>query len=385
MSATPPPPAVDPTKPHPQRGTLNETEVFFRDHQVWLQEKCGYMLPPRYMPDWIPSWQGTDILRWNDCFDGKMLLGPTLDAIRIRDKRDVALKILWKSNYIRDLGKWEEIEIAQFFQSNSLVDHPHNHCVPILEILDVPDENDCWIMVMPLLRPFTSPRFDTFGEAVDFFEQIFEGLKFMHDHNVAHRDCGNSDNIMMDASRMFPDGYSPRWINKKRDFSGKAKFYTRTQRPPKYYFIDFGLSRKYSTRDPPPLEPPISGGGDRSAPIPEFATNEPCDPFPTDVYYLGSMIKSEFLESRSFSPKLLGLEFMIPLIQDMMATDPAKRPSMDEVVVRFAAIKANLSRWKLRSRVVKDDDFFLPVHRIANQWFRRIVFILRRTPAVPHY
>ena len=34
---------------------LTTTEVFWRDHQKWLQDK-GYMLRPRYMPDWKPSW-----------------------------------------------------------------------------------------------------------------------------------------------------------------------------------------------------------------------------------------------------------------------------------------------------------------------------------------
>lgn len=99
----------------------------------------------------------------------------------------------------------------------------------------------------------------------------------------------------MDASQMFPDGYHPTSIDLKRDFSGPAKFYTRTQRFPRYYWIDFGLSRRYTTRDPPPLEDPIRGG-DKT--VPEFEPAKPCDPFPTDVYYLGNMIRRHFLEVR---------------------------------------------------------------------------------------
>lgn len=38
----------DPTK-------LTEGELFWRDHQKWLQKR-GYMLRPRYMPDWKASW-----------------------------------------------------------------------------------------------------------------------------------------------------------------------------------------------------------------------------------------------------------------------------------------------------------------------------------------
>lgn len=33
---------------------LDHREIFWRDHQEWLQEK-GYMLRPRYHPDWVSS------------------------------------------------------------------------------------------------------------------------------------------------------------------------------------------------------------------------------------------------------------------------------------------------------------------------------------------
>jgi hypothetical protein len=75
-------------------------------------------------------------------------------------------------------------------------------------------------------------------------------------------------------------------------FTQNAKLYTRTQRLPKYYLIDFGISRKYSTQVLPPLEPPILGG-DKT--VPEFEildsdenSPKPSNPFPIDVYYLGT-------------------------------------------------------------------------------------------------
>src|ERR1700691_662254 len=37
------------------RTVLRDSEVFWRDHQKWLED-CGYMVRPRYMPDWKPSW-----------------------------------------------------------------------------------------------------------------------------------------------------------------------------------------------------------------------------------------------------------------------------------------------------------------------------------------
>lgn len=100
-------------------------------------------------------------------------------------------------------------------------------------------------------------------------------------------------NIMMDGS-MYPDGWHPCRQYMKPDFTGEAKHYSRTEKPPRYYFIDFGLSRRYSPNDPSPKELPILGG-DKS--VPEFRRSvEVCDPYPTDVYYLGNMIREDFIK-----------------------------------------------------------------------------------------
>lgn len=98
---------------------------------------------------------------------------------------------------------------------------------------------------------------------------------------------------MMDAKDMYPDGWHAQRPFMKRDFGGTVKHLTRTQRPVRYYLIDFGISRAYDGSDPSPKEEPIFGG-DRT--VPEFqGTLEPCDPFPTDVYYLGNLIREDFL------------------------------------------------------------------------------------------
>jgi hypothetical protein len=103
-------------------------------------------------------------------------------------------------------------------------------------------------------------------------------------------------NIMIDPSKLYPQSYHPCVINKSRDFTGRARHKTRTQRPSKYYYIDFGISRQYQDNESP-LEYPIRGG-DRS--VPEFSEPEiPRNPFPTDIYYIGNLIKQEFLQVRT--------------------------------------------------------------------------------------
>ena len=94
----------------------------------------------------------------------------------------------------------------------------------------------------------------------------------------------------MDASAMFPDMWHPASLHMKYDYSGPAKYFTRTERPPKYYYIDFGLLCKYDPKDGPPQELLILGG-DKS--MPEFqgeGYDRPADPFQIDIYYLRNIM-----------------------------------------------------------------------------------------------
>ena len=67
-----------------------------------------------------------------------------------------------------------EADIALYFSSEPQRSDPHNHCVPIYEVLSVPNDPDKIILVTPMFRKFDDPRFDTVGEAVEFFRQAFQ-------------------------------------------------------------------------------------------------------------------------------------------------------------------------------------------------------------------
>ncbi|KIJ18443.1 hypothetical protein PAXINDRAFT_97248 [Paxillus involutus ATCC 200175] len=346
---------------------LDSREVWWRNQFEWLKAR-GYLLRPRYSPEWVASWKNSD-KRWFRSEDSRNLeVEHIIDATRLSDGRYVTLKRLSKSAHPH------EVDIGLYFSSESLSSQPVNNCVPFYEVLAL-DDNDTVIIVMPLLRPYSDPRFDTFGEAVECFRQLFEGLRFMHKHHVAHRDC-TSGNLMFDPRNLYPDSFHPMEISLKRDYTGPAKHLTRTQRPPKYYLIDFGLSRRYDPSDTNPKEEPVFGGDKE---VPEFQDSiEPCNPFPTDVFYIGNAIRNDFIQTKR------GFEFMQPLVADMIQADPTKRPTMDEVVARFDTICCSLRSWKLRSRVVEEhEDVFERFTRTISHWTRRIGFVARGVPAVP--
>ena len=97
-----------------------------------------------------------------------------MDATRLSDGKYVTLKRVNKSVHLH------EVDIGLYFSSGILTvtSHAANHCVLIYEVISLPDDTDIVILVIPLLRAFADPYFDTFGEAIDCFHQLFEVSPF---------------------------------------------------------------------------------------------------------------------------------------------------------------------------------------------------------------
>ena len=67
-----------------------------------------------------------------------------------------------------------ESSIGLRLSSEPLASDPRNHAGRVFETLDVPGQPDDGIIVMDYLRQYDDPSFETVGEVVDFFRQIFE-------------------------------------------------------------------------------------------------------------------------------------------------------------------------------------------------------------------
>ncbi|KAI0358582.1 hypothetical protein OH77DRAFT_1502437 [Trametes cingulata] len=349
---------------------LNEGERWWRDHHAWLAER-GYALRPRYKPGWTPSWKARPkafAMDYEDWYPARRAF--LLDAVRVSDNTLVVLKQVKKS--------WnpDEVKLHQYLCSEPLLSDVRNHTVPLLEVIQVPDDDDVTILVLPLLRACNSPPWLSIGEVVSFLTQIFEGMQFMHELHLAHRDC-QRPNIMFDPRPIYPNMFHPRVPDRARDWNRRAKHYTRTSHPVKYYFIDFGLSRQYDPTQGPPREHPIPGG-DKT--VPEFKnwSGELLDPFPTDIYYLGNMIRSDILQ------QYRGVEFLAPLVRDMVQNDPTKRPSIQEVSRRFEELVKSLGYWRLRARLVpREEDSLEALGRNIAHTYRTTCYILARKPPIP--
>ncbi|KAG8956902.1 hypothetical protein FRC03_010723 [Tulasnella sp. 419] len=300
---------------------------------VWAQRyqflvKNGYRLRSRYRPEWKPSWvkeDGTqDRLAAFLAEDSIPLTHASLlDAERISDGKTVILKYVSVES--------PEIRIGRYLSDRDLRSLPQNHSIPLLDVLYDPADLGHAILVFPLLRPITFPEFATVGECVDFMNQALEGLAFLHEHEIAHRDCAAA-NIMMDARLMFPNGWHG--INMARLPNGKPSDpgITRTEAGyVRYYFIDFGLSSRgeYSVKGTQGIEP---------APELEDGANEAYDPFKLDIYMLGMAFKDSILN------RTRGAEFIVqPLLRSMLVKDPDRRPTPQDCIKLLEDLASPLS------------------------------------------
>ncbi|KAI0040918.1 hypothetical protein FA95DRAFT_1683534 [Auriscalpium vulgare] len=333
---------------------------------------AGYMLRPRYHEDRTFSGRRWKLPRsWFEDWQTHYVMSPiVIDATSMVDGKQVMLKDL------SEASEAEEIEITQLFSSEEHRRNPKNHCIPVIEVTRLEDISKT-VLVVPRMRPYNNPRFRTFGEVVAFATQIIEGLEFMHALHIAHRDC-TGQNIVLDPSGMYPNSFHPVKMNRSKNFLWFAKSYTRTQRPPRYFLIDFGLSRYYDPARGAPLDHAIRGG-DKS--VPEFRGYPDCpphNPFQTDIYYLGNLLRTDFIQ------KYVGFEWLEALVGDMCHEDPSMRPPIGVVASQFAEVSSTLTTWKLRSRLVgRKDSFIFGPYRWIRHVYRTTGYILTRTPAVP--
>ncbi|KAJ7750732.1 kinase-like domain-containing protein [Mycena maculata] len=315
-------------------------------YQPFLQER-GYMLRPRYRPGWVSDVGTLGRSAW-DCEDAipapvRSLLClqgfDVLDATRISDNAQVVLKVV--------LALSTEAAIAKFLTDET---GASNYTIQFLELIPLYDNPEWVFMVMSRMRQCShTPWFATVREFTEFVDQILEGLVFLHNKNIAHRDiCAM--NIVMDASRMIPGGFhflnptTSDGTNYLRDYHGDDSdsrlVKSRTAvAPVDYYYIDFGLSVRFPSFEARQL---VTGDfGRLRKHVPEISATIPYDPFKVDIRLLGEMLRSDFLLTYT------GLDFIVPFVKKLRHRNPQRRPDAVEALAVFRTLVSKMSQRKL--------------------------------------
>jgi hypothetical protein len=66
---------------------------------------------------------------------------------------------------------WSEIQIASFLAG---LDDPHNHTLPVNDVVLLPDDQGSRIMVTPRMCAVGTLPFNTVSEVFEFMRQFFE-------------------------------------------------------------------------------------------------------------------------------------------------------------------------------------------------------------------
>ena len=160
-----------------EHGDLWMAERFWEEMKPWLETEGYSLWPTTSSNEPIKPCQNEENIVHLVCLDHRNIKfanvdlkqrGHLMHAKRQKDDTTVALKLIFKSKYP------SEVEIGRFFSTALLADDPRNHCVPILDMLSVPGYENLDIIVMPFLRHFYDPPILTVGEAMGFFQQIFD-------------------------------------------------------------------------------------------------------------------------------------------------------------------------------------------------------------------
>ncbi|EIM86823.1 kinase-like protein [Stereum hirsutum FP-91666 SS1] len=322
--------------------TLSAPERQWVHIQPWLDSQ-GYLLRPRFRQGWTPSWPKSAMTnplrlesRHEDAIqhDG-MYASVIMDAVRKVDGRRVLLK---RSPQPCD---GHDIEILTYLSSEELSQNSRNHALPLLDTLTT---SDSVFTVFPLLRDLSLSDFDTLGEGIDFMDQTLDGLAFLHEHRIAHRDCSMS-NFVMDPGKMYPRGFHPDHV--MRDARGRslANVRTRTQAGGvKYFFIDFGESMRFGENE----EPLVSVIRKASIFAPEMEDESVLlyDAYKADIYALGMTFELQFLKEY-----VDDFNAFKPLFDSMTQVNPIDRPTAAQGLEQLRSITATFSRTAMHRRL----------------------------------
>ncbi|KAJ7123214.1 kinase-like domain-containing protein [Mycena filopes] len=228
-------------------------------------------------------------------------------AIRLSDSSHVVLKIV-------DTARSQEARIFAHLKLGdpSIALDPSNKVIPVLEVIELSATRSIVVSERwgSRYNDFTDPT-ETWEGFAAFVQQALQGLAFLHAHHIAHLD------ISMNNILEYPPLLNP----------------PNPPEPPRYAFIDFGLSVMYNPEsDPGPYR--VTGNVATYKP-PKLSKTVPYDPFKVDVWQMGEVL--------SLICKDPDVEMAIPetfhaLLSEMKHDVPTERPTAAQALGKFLLI-----------------------------------------------
>ncbi|KAF8590618.1 hypothetical protein K439DRAFT_104716 [Ramaria rubella] len=189
----------------------------------------------------------------------------------------------------------DELDVIQYLSSPTLRCDPANHTIPVLDIIEIPQDGIAFIVQEEWASSFAhsapcSPR--GFLQAM---RQCIQGLSFMHSRHVAHLDV-SLPNILTNCAGS-------------------------------YAYIDFELSRRFHA-DINPMVRCIRG----TELPPDIERGEESCPFKVDIWALGVTILR--------ASKAAGYDIveLLILTERMLKERPQDRPSAEDLLQEFDRI-----------------------------------------------
>ncbi|KAI6150738.1 kinase-like domain-containing protein [Pisolithus tinctorius] len=175
-----------------------------------------------------------------------------------------------------------ELDIARYISSPALRGDPMNHCIPILDFLDVPSDGICFVVMEEWSSCLLSHLPITLHEFLSAIHQCIEHVVFLHRYCIVHFDISI--------------------YNFVTDYRGH------------YACIDYELSRRLDI-DGPQV---ISLRGTEIPP--ELERGEASDPYMVDIWALAMLIL------RSCEATGFGIPELFHIARSMLNECPDKRP-----------------------------------------------------------
>ncbi|KAI1795789.1 kinase-like domain-containing protein [Ganoderma leucocontextum] len=185
-----------------------------------------------------------------------------------------------------------EYDVIRQLSCPALRNHPMNHCIPVLDLVEVFKDALAFIVMEEWPAPLTTSVPANLGEYLNFLRYCIEHTTFMHMHDIAHLDI------------------SPR--NIVTDFCGR------------YACIDYECSMCFDGTPEPRIR-----HARIAEPPPELERGEASDPFKVDVFGLGVLMLRTMKLTGYNVPELY------PLIKSMIRNQFEQRPSAEQVLFAF--------------------------------------------------